>query len=157
MSTTPILTVEAAADLLSALEEFLEKCEGNFALIIDRGGTILSQHGLIPETTDTTVLGALAAGSFAATHELALRVGETDCPALYQQGTRSHLLISTVTPDVVLVTVFGKQTTVGLVKFYSARAIKRIAAVLTDLNTYRCQHAVFTERDLADAVNLFGR
>jgi predicted regulator of Ras-like GTPase activity (Roadblock/LC7/MglB family) len=130
MHTMPILTVEAAEGLLKTLEDFLEQSEASFALIIDRGGAILGHHGQIPPSTDPTVFAALAAGSFAATRELALRVGETEFSALYQQGRQSHILITSVNEDSALVTVFGPKTTLGLVRFYSVGAAKRIAVVL---------------------------
>ena len=126
----PILTMEAAEGLLKALEDFLENSEASFALIIDRGGSILSQHGQIPPSMDPTVFAALAAGSFAATRELALRVGETEFSALHQQGKQSHILVSSINDDAVLVTVFGPKTTLGLVRFYSTSAANQIAAVL---------------------------
>ena len=126
----PILTVEAAEGLLKTLEDFLEQSEASFALIIDRGGAILGHHGQIPPSTDPTVFTALAAGSFAATRELALRVGETEFSALYQQGRQSHILITSVNEDSALVTVFGPKTTLGLVRFYSVGVAKRIAVLL---------------------------
>jgi predicted regulator of Ras-like GTPase activity (Roadblock/LC7/MglB family) len=126
----PILTIQAAGNLLKALEDFLEKSEASFALIIERGGSILSQHGDIPDSTDPTILSALAAGSFAATREVARRVGETEFSALHQQGRQSHILMSAINDDAMLMTVFGPKTTLGLVRFYSAGAVKQIAAVL---------------------------
>lgn len=155
MQTMPILTIQAAEKLLSALEDFLEKSEAHFALILDRGGIILSQHGTLPVDADTNVLSALSAGCFAATRELALRLGETDCTALYQQGSNNHILISAVDNDHILVTAFGKQTTVGLVKFYSARATKRIAAVLQEMRNGPGIGGLFSKDDLNDAEELF--
>jgi predicted regulator of Ras-like GTPase activity (Roadblock/LC7/MglB family) len=126
----PILTIQAAGNLLKALEDFLEKSEASFALIIERGGSILSQHGEIPDTVDPTILSALAAGSFAATREVARRVGETEFSALHQQGRQSHILMSAINDEAMLMSVFGPKTTLGLVRFYSAGAVKQIAAVL---------------------------
>ena len=130
MHTMPILTVEAAEGLLKALDEYLENSEASFALVIDRGGAILTQHGQIPPSTDPTVFAALAAGSFAATRELALRIGETEFSALHQQGKHSHILITSINDDAVLVSVFGPKTTLGLVRFYAVGTAKRIAVVL---------------------------
>jgi predicted regulator of Ras-like GTPase activity (Roadblock/LC7/MglB family) len=126
----PILTFEAAASLVKVLENFLEHSEASFTLIIDRGGAVLSEHGQIPSSIDPTILAALAAGSFAATRELALRVGETEFSALHQQGKQSQILMSAINDDAVLMTVFGPKTTLGLVRFYSASAVKQVAAVL---------------------------
>lgn len=130
MHATPILTIETAENLIKALEDFLEHSEASFALIIDRGGAVLSQHGQIPPAMDTTIFSALAAGSYAATRELALRVGETEFSALHQQGKRSQILISSINDNAVLASVFGPKTTLGLVRFYSASAVKRIATLL---------------------------
>ena len=130
MHAMPILTIEAAESLLDTLEDFLDKSEASFALIIERGGAILGQYGEIPPSIDPTIVAALAAGSFAATRELALRVGEAEFSALHQQGKECQIFMSLVNEDAVLVTVFGSKTTLGLVRFYSVRAVKRIAATL---------------------------
>jgi predicted regulator of Ras-like GTPase activity (Roadblock/LC7/MglB family) len=130
MHAMPILTIEAAESLLETLQDFLDTSEASFTLIIERGGAILGQHGDIPPSIDPTIVAALAAGSFAATRELALRVGEAEFSALHQQGKESQIFMSAVNEDAVLVTVFGSKTTLGLVRFYSVRAVKRIAAIL---------------------------
>ena len=132
MQAMPILTIQAAENLLRVLGDFLDKSEASFTLIIERGGSILSQNGEIPASIDPTILSALAAGSFAATRELALRVGETEFSALHQQGRQSHILMSAINDDAVLMTVFGPKTTLGLVRFYSVSAVKQIAAVLKE-------------------------
>ncbi len=130
MQALAILTVESAERLLKALEEYLDHSEASYALIIDRGGAILSQLGEIPPSVDVTTLSALAAGSFAATRELALRVGEAEFSALHQQGKNSQRLICSIQDEAMLLTVFGPKTTLGLVRFYSARAVKQITTVL---------------------------
>jgi predicted regulator of Ras-like GTPase activity (Roadblock/LC7/MglB family) len=130
MQALAILTVESAERLLKALEEYLDHSEASYALIIDRGGAILSQLGAIPPSVDPTTLSALAAGGFAATRELALRVGEHEFSALHQQGKHSQILICSIQEEAMLLTVFGPKTTLGLVRFYSARAVKQIAAIL---------------------------
>jgi predicted regulator of Ras-like GTPase activity (Roadblock/LC7/MglB family) len=130
MQALAILTIESAERLLKALGEYLDHSEASFALIIDRGGAILSQLGDIAPSVDVTTLSALAAGSFAATRELALRVGEAEFTALHQQGKNSQILISSIQDEAMLLTVFGPKTTLGLVRFYSTRAVKQIAMVL---------------------------
>jgi len=156
MHPTPIVTLAAAEKLLKTLEEFLDKCEGLFAMIIDRGGTILSQTGRAPETADITVLAALAAGSFAATRELATRVGESAFNALYQQGSHFHILMNAADDDTMLVTIFGTQTTVGLVRFYAARTADQIAIQMQELRAGGDDaQPIFTEADLSAAPEVF--
>jgi predicted regulator of Ras-like GTPase activity (Roadblock/LC7/MglB family) len=157
MQATPIVTIQAAEELLALLEEFLDKSEASYAVVIDRGGTILSQHGKLPEDTDPTILAALAAGSFAATCELALRIGESEFTALYQQGKRWHILMSAVDGDAVMSTIFGAKTTVGLVRFYAERTVKQVATVLESLRASTHVEPIFTERDLHGMNQMFGR
>ncbi len=158
MNATPIVTIEAAERLLNTLETFLDESEANFSIVIDRGGSVLSQAGRVPDTIDPTIVGALAAGSFAATKELATRVGEEEFTALHQQGQRAQILMSAVDSDVVLVTVFDEHTTLGLVKFYSTRTVKRLATVLSDLRGEQAPtEPVFTMADVDNASNMFGK
>ncbi len=155
MQTTPILTIEAAGQLMSALDSFLDRSEADFVVVIDRGGTILSINGDVPKGTDVNVVAALAVGSFAAVGELATRVGEKEYNALYQQGVRSHILMSAVDEDVVMVSVFGPKTTLGLVRFYSAGAVKQVAAILQALRAAPAQAPRFTEADLQGVTQVF--
>ena len=94
-------------------------------VVIDRGGNVISQFGDM-SVMDVTVIAALAAGSFAATKELARRIGEIEFNALYHQGNGSHMFMNSVDDDTIMITVFGKHTTVGLVAFsFCRRGAKR--------------------------------
>lgn len=151
----PILTLQSTEHLVDALDDFLEKSEAGYALVIDRGGAILCQHGEIPTTIDPQIVAALAAGSFAAIKELANRIGELQFSALHQQGEVTHLWMCAVDDDAVLVTVFGPQTTLGLVRFYAARAIKRVAAILQESRTYVPTAPIFGDEAIPTAGDLF--
>ena len=104
-----------------------------------------------------STVAALAAGSFAATKELATRVGEAEFSALYQQGSHSHLLMNAVDDDFVLVTVFGPKTTVGLVRFYSTRALAHIGTIIREARSTARVTPVFSENDVNAATQIFGR
>lgn len=153
----PIITIHAAEQLRSVLEDFLDKSEASFALVIDRGGAILSECGTVPPTTDPTIVSALAAGSFAATKELALRVGETEFSMLHQQGRHAHVLMCAIDEDAVLLTVFTEKTTVGLVRFYSKHTVKQVADVLLELRSTQYTAPIFSEEELAQATEMFRR
>jgi predicted regulator of Ras-like GTPase activity (Roadblock/LC7/MglB family) len=129
MDTIPILTIKDVAEIDDALNSYLDQSEASLALLIDKGGNIISQQGNF-DVGDASIVAALAAGSFAATKELARRIGEKEFSALYHQGDNAHLFMQGVDDDNVLVTVFGPQTTVGLVRFYSARITARLATTM---------------------------
>src|SRR3979411_3101587 len=132
MNAIPVLTIEDVAMLDGVLGDFLKKTESDLTVVIDRGGNVISQCGDM-DVMDVTVIAALAAGSFAATRELARRIGEIEFNALYHQGNGSHMFMNSVDDDTIMITVFGMRTTVGLVRFYSASAAQSVAKLLKSL------------------------
>src|SRR5258708_8634626 len=129
MNTIPVLTIEDVAALDGVLGDFLKKTEADLTVVIDRGGNVISQCGDM-EVMDVTIIAALAAGSVAATRELARRIGEVQFNTLYHQGNGSHMFMNSVDGGAIMITVFGSRTTVGLVRFYSTPTAQHLAAVL---------------------------
>ncbi len=75
MECIPVLTISDVARIDALLQDYLQKSESDLTVIIDKGGNVISQFG-DHEVMDVTIIAALAAGSFAATKELARRIGE---------------------------------------------------------------------------------
>ena len=132
MNAIPVFTIEDVATLDGILADFLQRAEAELTVIIDRGGNVISQYGDMT-VLDVTIIAALAAGSFAATKELARRIGELEFNALYHQGNGSHIFMNSVDEDTIMITVFGPRTTVGLVRFYSSTAAQRVGELLKSL------------------------
>jgi predicted regulator of Ras-like GTPase activity (Roadblock/LC7/MglB family) len=132
MNSIPVLTVKDVAMLGCVLGDFLKKAEADLTVVIDRGGNVISQFGDM-SVMDVTIFAALAAGSFAATCELARRIGEIEFNALYHQGNGNHMFMNSVDDDTIMITVFGTDTNVGLVRYYSVVAAQSVAAILKSL------------------------
>jgi predicted regulator of Ras-like GTPase activity (Roadblock/LC7/MglB family) len=132
MNAIPVFTIDDVATLDGILAEYLQKAEAELTVIIDRGGNVISQYGDV-SVMDVTIVAALAAGSFAATKELARRIGELEFNALYHQGNGNHIFMNSVDDDTIMITVFGRRTTVGLVRFYSSSAAQKVAELLKSL------------------------
>jgi predicted regulator of Ras-like GTPase activity (Roadblock/LC7/MglB family) len=149
MNAIPVFKLEDVATLDGILAEFLQKAEAELTVVIDRGGNVISQYGDI-SIMDVTIIAALAAGSFAATKELARRIGEIEFNALYHQGNGNHIFMNSVDDDTIMITVFGKRTTVGLVRFYSSGVAQKVADLLKSLqgNTHEI---AFAASDIANA------
>jgi predicted regulator of Ras-like GTPase activity (Roadblock/LC7/MglB family) len=133
VNTIPVLTINDVAALDNVLGNFLKKAEADLTVVIDRGGNIISQFGDMT-VMDVTIIAALAAGSFAATRELARRIGEVEFNALYHQGNGHHIFMNSVDDETIMITVFGPRTTVGLVRFYSTGAAQQIAQLLKSVH-----------------------
>jgi predicted regulator of Ras-like GTPase activity (Roadblock/LC7/MglB family) len=123
-----MLTAEDQAAIEERLLDFLAKSEAQWSALVDKGGNLFAQSGNTG-TLDLSILSALAAGSFAATHELAKRLGEAEFSALYHEGLGQHILMSALHHDCLLVTIFGERTNIGLVRFYA----QQVAATLNVL------------------------
>lgn len=132
MNAIPCLTIDDVATLDGVLADFLNKAEAELTVVIDRGGNVISQYGDMT-VIDVTIIAALAAGSFAATKELARRIGEVEFNALYHQGNGNHIFMNSVDDETIMITVFGRKTTVGLVRFYSSGAAQAVGSLLRSL------------------------
>src|SRR4051812_41356159 len=111
MPGLPQLIDEDIKTLNAALDEFLWKSEAMAALIIDKGGPLITERGAV-DRFDTTTVAALAAGSFCATDAIAQRVGETNFNSIYQQGERHSLLVSNIDENLLLVSFFKAELSV---------------------------------------------
>jgi len=150
MNSIPALTIENVASLDNILGDFLKKADADLVVVIDRGGNAISQFGDV-SVTDVTIIAALAAGSFAATKELARRIGEVEFNALYHQGNGSHIFMNSVDDDTIMITVFGLRTTVGLVRFYSAATAQAVSKLLKSLNPNAGHGFSFNASDITAA------
>lgn len=130
----PALGEEQAARLRLLMDQFLDRSEADSVLVIDRGGVLLGCHGQEP-TLELDALAALAAGAFAATRELARRLGEEEFQVLYHQGAYRHILMHAADDDAIVVAVFSNTTTVGLVRLILFQAAKDLAALLDEART----------------------
>ncbi len=157
METIPFLTKEDVAALDSLLMHYLEKTSGTLTLVIDKGGTIIAQQGDI-DSIDVVTVSALAAGSFAATKELARRIGEKEFSALYHQGVDRHIFMSALDEHTVIVTVFGDRTTIGLVRLFTVNVAAQLRTLLNQLRQRDgMDHQVLLDSDVpAAGGNIFG-
>jgi predicted regulator of Ras-like GTPase activity (Roadblock/LC7/MglB family) len=129
MPTLPQLFEEDIMELNSALQELLIKSDAGAALVIDKGGFIITQSGR-GQDYDTVTLSALSAASFAATEGIAGLVGENNFSSVYQQGEALSLLVNNVDEFCLLAVIFKASLSVGAVKYYASDTIKKVAAQL---------------------------
>jgi len=120
---------EYGAVLTTALSDLSVQSEASIVILSDSGGNILAESvGASAKMTPT--LSALAAGSFAATRELAALVGEESFQSIYQQGEELSIYVHGVGEHYLLLVVFDRNTTVGLVKLYVEKTALEIRPVL---------------------------
>ena len=129
MATLPQLIEEDIQALNRAMEELLGKSDACAALVIDKGGFLITQR-VQARDFDITTLAALSAASFAATQGIASLVSESNFTSIYQQGETHSLLVVNVDEYCLLTVVFPAQVSVGAVKYFAATTVKEIAGQL---------------------------
>lgn len=122
----PQLIAEDVHELDRLLAELVRRSEASTAMIIDKGGFLITQAGDL-SSLDSTTLAALAAGSFAATQGMASIVSEANFSCVYQQGDSYSLLVQNIEHDTLLVVVFAVNVSVGAVKYFANSTVPLIA------------------------------
>jgi len=134
MATLPQLIEEDMRQIDGALGDLLTKSEATSALVLDKGGFLITQCG-DTRRFDTTTLGALAAAMYAATQGIASLVGELDFSSVYQQGDNFSMLVNNVDEHCLLLVIFRAQISVGAVKYYALGTIAQVAEQLKAAQT----------------------
>lgn len=129
MPSLPQLIEEDIQELNRALEDLLIKTDASIALVIDKGGFLITNSGE-HQAFDTTTLSALCAASFAAIQGMAGLVNEANFTSVYQQGESHSLLVLNVDEYCLMTVVFKAHISVGAVKYFGETTIKDIAAQL---------------------------
>ena len=114
-----------------SLRNLAQKLSVHAILLIDGGGRIMA-HTLLEElNADVHTLGALTASHFAASRELAIRIGETHpFQMVLYEGARQNVFMTGVTSNIYLVVVFPKETTIGMVRLFTRRTAGELSDIL---------------------------
>jgi predicted regulator of Ras-like GTPase activity (Roadblock/LC7/MglB family) len=115
--------------LLSALRKLLVDASAKVVFLVDKDGTLLASAG-DAVGFDTTSLASLAAGNIAATGGLANLIGEKEFSILFHEGERDNMHLSIVAERLILVVVFDRRSSVGLVRLRVRQASARFTAIL---------------------------
>lgn len=99
------------------------------ALLIDMAGNIIARSDDGNCEHDMYSLAALASANFAAVDTMAKLVGEQEFSLLFHKGERESIHFSKVFNEFLLITIFGKEVALGLLRLKVAEAIEKIKAV----------------------------
>jgi predicted regulator of Ras-like GTPase activity (Roadblock/LC7/MglB family) len=126
MPTLPQLIEEDIQQLDRVLQELLGSSEATSALIIDKGGFLITHRGE-SQQFDLTTIAALASGAYLANQTIANLVHEDNFDSVYQQGEKFSMLVMNVDQHCLLTLIFRAGVSVGAVKYYAMNACVRIA------------------------------
>ena len=110
----------------------LQRVSGsNFCALISTSGQPITTSPTDVDA-DTLSLAALAAGSFAATRQLAEVLNEREFTLFFHEGKESNLHVMQVTDQILLLLTFGHDTQVGRVRLYTSRALEVLKPIFED-------------------------
>lgn len=100
--------------------------------LVDKNGLLIAASGDV-QNIDTTSLASLAAGNIAATGGLAQIIGEKEFSHLFHEGEKDNIHITIVGERVILVIIFDKRSSLGLVRLRVKRASEEIRKVFDEM------------------------
>jgi predicted regulator of Ras-like GTPase activity (Roadblock/LC7/MglB family) len=137
------------------LRKLLSDSYAKVVFLVDKNGSLLAAVGET-EGFDTTSLASLAAGNIAATGGLANLIGEKEFSILFHEGERDNMHISVVGDRLILVVVFDRRSSVGLVRLRVRRATGDLEAVLASVTAGAAEgEGIIEELTEADIESLF--
>lgn len=110
----------------SILTEDLIESGVHSAMVIDMAGNIIAQSDNGNYDHDMYSLAALASANFAAVDTMAKIVGEEEFSLLFHKGENENIHFSKVNAEFLLITIFGKEVSLGLLRLKVAEAIEKI-------------------------------
>lgn len=118
--------IEKSRQITEILERCLRESIARCVYLIDKAGQIISANGEMRDI-DGTALAALTAGNVAATDELARTIGEKEFSLIFHEGLKDHIHISIVAQRLILIVVFDKTSSIGLVRLRVKKACEELA------------------------------
>lgn len=119
-------TSDSMADVLRQL---VRDCQANSGMVLDRAGQIIVWEG--HDYRDESIkLGALIAGTYASTRQMARILGEPNFRTLLQEGAKEKIFSEAIGEYWLIAVIFGRHTHLGLVKVMCERATLELGAVL---------------------------
>lgn len=127
--TDMVIDEATGASMTNLLEKLVKDAHASSGMVLDRAGQIIVWNG-IDYKEEATKLGALIAGAYASTREMARILGEQNFRTLLQEGAREKIYTEAVGEHWLVVVIFGHHTHLGLVKILCDRASADLADVL---------------------------
>jgi predicted regulator of Ras-like GTPase activity (Roadblock/LC7/MglB family) len=98
--------------------------------LIDMAGNVIASVDNGKMAHDIYSLAALAAGNFGAVSTMARLIGEDEFSLLFHKGRKQSIHFSKVTDHFLLITIFGKESSLGFLRLKVAEATEKIIEIL---------------------------
>ena len=124
-----VLSKEAVNSIITIIDEDLLRAGADCVLLVDRSGNLIVNRG-DPANLDVVALAALSAANFGATAEIAKLIGEDDFTLLFHKGKNENIHFTKVGKGFILITLFGKDVSLGVIRLKTAKVTEDLLPVL---------------------------
>ena len=118
----------------AAIEKLLRESNSKVIFLVDKNGQLIAAVGET-EHLDTTSLASLTAGNIAATGGLAKLIGEKEFSILFHEGEKDNIHISLIGQRVILVVIFDKRSSLGLVRLRVKKSSEALVKIFSDITS----------------------
>jgi len=127
--TNLVISDRELTSISSLLTKLINDTNATSTMLIDKSGQVVAVQGSGMRRNATT-LGALLAGVFSSSREVAKLLDEKDFRSIFQQGVQENIYTSMVEEQWLLVIIFDRLTHIGLVKVLSKKASDELGRIL---------------------------
>jgi predicted regulator of Ras-like GTPase activity (Roadblock/LC7/MglB family) len=144
------------------LKRLYVQTNAKVVFLVDKNGQLVASAGETHDI-DTTSLASLTAGNIAATGGIARLLGEKEFTILFHEGEKDNIHISLIGQRIILVVIFDKRSSLGLVRLRVKKVTESLARVFDELGAKterektegRLEESPFAEISDEDIDNLF--
>ncbi|MGD8862664.1 MAG: roadblock/LC7 domain-containing protein [Myxococcales bacterium] len=151
-----VMYEEEFRQIQGIVESLVRAANASVAFIIDKNGQLIAAGG-DSDNIDTTSLASLTAGNIAATGGMAKLLRENEFTTQFHEGENANIHIQLVDNRVILVVIFDKKTSLGLVRLRVKKACEQLVGIFRQLAEKSAgpDNTVFAEITDDDIDNLF--
>jgi predicted regulator of Ras-like GTPase activity (Roadblock/LC7/MglB family) len=127
--TNMVIDEETSAAITRVLKQLVHDAHASSGMVLDRPGQVIVYEG---ETyrSEQMSLGALVAGTYGSTRQMARILGEPNFRTLVQEGAKEKIYTESVGDHWLVSIIFDRHTHLGLVKMLSSRATVDLGEIL---------------------------
>jgi len=117
-------------DQLDTIDELIKKqilaLGVHSVILVDVAGNVIAEHDNGGCECDVHSFAALAAGNFGAVDAMAKLVGEREFSLHFHKGENESIHFSKVNEDLLLISIFGNDVSLGFLRLKTAEVIEQI-------------------------------
>jgi len=134
MSSDLIMYEEEFQKIDEELQKLFQQSNAKVVFLVDKNGQLIASAGETHEI-DTTSLASLTAGNIAATGGIARLLGEKEFTILFHEGEKDNIHISLIGQRVILVVIFDKRSSLGLVRLRVKKASESLVTIFNEITS----------------------